>query len=68
MISKKLIPVGNEPGKLYEMAKMHKYQVLLRPAVSMVGTLEYDLAKYVNQLTKPLSPDSYLLRSKDDFI
>ena len=65
---KKLIPVGSKPGKLYGMAKVHLDQVPLRPVVSMLGTPEYNLAKYLDQLIKPYIPDTYLLRSTDDFI
>ena len=64
----KLIPVGNKPGKLYGMAKVHRDQVPPKLIVSMVGTPEYNLAKYLDQLIKPHIPDKYLLRSTDDFI
>ena len=47
------------------MAKVHKDQVPLRPVVSMVGTSEYNLAKYLDQLIKPYIPDTYLLQSTD---
>ena len=50
------------------MAKVHKDQVPMRPVVSMVGTPEYNLAKYLDQLIKPYISDKYLLRSTDDII
>ena len=62
-----LIPSGSKPGKLYGLAKVHKDNPLLRPVVSMVGTPEYKLAKYLDILMKPLIPDTYLLKSTDDF-
>ena len=34
----------------------------------MVGTPEYKLAKYLDNLIKPHIPDTYLLKSTDDFI
>ena len=34
----------------------------------MLGTPEYNLAKYLDQLIKPYIPDTYFLRSTDDFI
>ena len=34
----------------------------------MVGTREYKLAKYLDNLIKPHIPDTYLLKSTDDFI
>ena len=44
----KLIPVSSKPRKLYGMAKVLKDQVPLRPVVSMAGTPEYNLAKYLD--------------------
>ena len=43
-----LIPSGSKPGKLYGLAKVHKDNTPLRPVVSMVGTPEYKLAKYLD--------------------
>ena len=63
-----LIPSGSKPGKLYGLAKVHKDNTPLRPVVSMVGTPENKLAKYLDNLIKPLIPDTYLLKSTDDFI
>ena len=48
----KLIPSGSKPGKLYGMAKIHKTDIPLRPVVSMVGTPEYNYAKYLDSLIK----------------
>ena len=63
-----LIPSGSQPGKLYGIAKERKKNVLLRPVVYMVGTPEYKLAKYLDNLIKPHIPDTYLLRSTENFI
>ena len=63
-----LIPSGSKPGKLYGLAKVHKDNTPLRPVVSMVGTPEYKLAKYLDNLIKPHIPDTYLLKYTDDFI
>ena len=57
-----LIPSGSQPVKLHGIAKVHKTNVPLRPVVSMVGTQEYKLAKYLDNLIKPHIPDTYLLR------
>ena len=54
-----LIPSGSKPGKLYGLAKVHKDNTPLRPVVSMVGTPEYKLAKYLDNLIKPHIPDTY---------
>ena len=57
----KLIPSGSKPGKLYGMAKVHKSDVPLRPVISMIGTPEYKLAKFLDDLIKPHIPDTHLL-------
>ena len=47
---------------------MHKFtNVPLRPVVSMVDIPEYNLAKYLDDIIKPYSPDTHLLRSAEDF-
>ena len=63
-----LSPSGKNPGKLYGLAKAYKDNTLLRPFVSMVGTPEYKVVKYLDSLIKPHIPDTYLLKSTDDFI
>ena len=42
-----LKPSGSQPGKLYGLCKAHKEGYPLRPVVSMLGTAEYGLAKYL---------------------
>ena len=66
--NQELIPSGSQPGKLYGIAKVHKTNVPLRPVVSMVGTPEYKLAKYLDNLIKPHIPNTNLLRSTENFI
>ena len=56
-----LIPSGSKPGKLYGLAKVRKDNTPLRPVVSMVGTPEYKLAKFLDNLIKLHIPDTYLL-------
>ena len=63
----KLIPSGSKPGKLYGMAKVHKFDVPLRLVISMIGTPEYKLAKFLDDLIKPHIPDTYLLKSTQEF-
>ena len=63
-----LIPKGSSPGKLYGMCKIHKKDNPLRPVVSMIGTAEYQLAKYLDSLIKPNLPQSFMLNSTSDFL
>ena len=64
----KLIPSGSGPGKLYGMAKVHKANVPLRSVVSMIGTPEYELSKFLDNFIKPYIPDRHLLKSTDHFV
>ena len=67
-LCKKLVPSGCGPGKLYGTCKVHKTNYPLRPVVSMIGTPEYQLAKYLDQLIKPNMPDKFMLYSNNDFL
>ena len=64
----KLIPSGSSPGKLYGMAKVHKANVLLRPVVSMIGTPEYELSKFLDNFVEPFISKRYFLKSTDHFM
>lgn len=63
-----IVPSGSQPGKLYGLAKVHKPECPLRPIVSMIGTPEYNLAKYLDGFIKPNIPSKYMLASTSDFI
>ena len=63
-----LIPMGCGPGKLYGMCKVHKKDNPMRPVVSMIGTPEYQLSKYLDSLIKPNMPDKFMLYSTDNFL
>ena len=41
-----LVPSGSQPGKIHRLAKVHRESTPLRPVASMIGTAEYNLAKY----------------------
>jgi hypothetical protein len=63
-----LMPTGSQCGKLYGLCKVHKSDFPMRPVVSMIGTPEYQLAKFLDNLIKPNIPDTYMLNSTKDFI
>ena len=63
-----IISSGSKRGKRYGLAKAHKDNTPLRLVVSMIGTPEYKLAKYMDNLIKPHIPRTYLLKSTADFI
>ena len=50
------------------MAKVHKANVPLRPVVSMIGTPEYELSKFLDNFIKLYISDRYLLKSTEHFM
>ena len=53
-IYNKILNCGNYPRKIYYSCKTHLENYLLRPIVSMINTLSYKLAKYLDTLIKPI--------------
>ena len=66
--AKWLKPSGTVMGKLYGTCKVHKEGYPVRPIVSMVNTPEYNLAKYLDSIIKPLIPAKYAVTSNVDFL
>ena len=62
------MPSGSAPGKIYGLVKVHKKDSSLRPVVSMVGTPEYELAKFLDKIIKPYISNNFMLESTNDFI
>ena len=67
-VIRKLIPSGSKPGRIYGLVKVHKNNYPLRPVISMIDSPEYELAKFMDSLIKPLVPNKYMLNSTDDFL
>ena len=53
---------------MYGLAKVHKSGVPLRPVVSMVGTPQYQLSKYLDKLIRPYMSNKYSVSSTYDLI
>src|SRR5262249_33708137 len=66
-VIKKLTPQDPIVSKFYGLPKIHKENVPLRPIVSTIGSTNYKLAKYLNDLLKPLigKTTSYVKNSQD---
>ena len=60
---RKLMPCGSGPGRIYGQAKQHKQGCPLRPVNSMIGTPEYELAKWLDAFIKPYIPNEYSINS-----
>ena len=63
-----IVPSGSQPGKLYGLCKVHKAGNPLRPVISMLGTAEYQLAKYLDDFIKPNINEENSVSSTNDFI
>ena len=56
------------PGYLYGNIKNHKPNNPIRPIISQVTTLTYNLSKRLNEIITPFIPNNYMLKSTSDFI
>ena len=59
---------GPRAGVLYGLPKVHKDDTPLRPIISAVGTYNFNLAKYLDQILKPLVDQEYMLKDTFDFV
>ena len=50
------------------LIKTHKSGNPARPAISMIGSPEYELAKFLDSLIRPYIPDTYMLWSSQEFV
>ena len=59
-----------EPGDIYGNPKIHKSQKNppLHPIISQVGTVTYDIAKWMNSLITQYMPQKFMINSTNDFI
>ena len=55
---KKIYPRGASEPKLYGLPKIHKENVPLRPIVSSIGSVTYEVAKELSRILKPLVGNS----------
>ena len=65
-----MYPSGSAPAPIYGTPKMHKFSssdslLKLRPIVSLIGTCNYNLTRFICDLLSPLVPNDY--SGKDTF-
>ena len=66
---KKMYPTGAVPPKFYGLPKIHKRGIPLRPIVSSRGSINYEVAKELARILKPLVGSSpHHVRNTGDFI
>ena len=64
----KILPCGSRAGVLYGLPKIHKVGTPIRPIISAVKTYNYELAKYLDQILKPVVNSEYMLKDTFDFV
>ena len=68
---KDLYPSGSQPGVLYGLAKIYKALKDAMPSfrsfLSAIGTPAYKLAKFCDQLLKPLISNEYIIKDSFSF-
>ena len=72
-IYKQLYPTGSQPARIYGLPKIHKLtsgskNPPLRPIVSSLGTYNYNLAKYLNEMLTPLVPTRHSITDSFTFV
>ena len=69
----KLVPVGSSPGVLYGLCKVHKSTPNgdncppFRPILSAIGTVSYNLAKFLVPILEPLTTNQYVCKDSFSF-
>lgn len=65
------LPVGDyTPGYIYGNAKIHKNKKdpPLRPIISQIGTVTYDIGRKLKEIITPYMPTKYMINSTSEFI
>ena len=69
----KLVPIGSTPGVLYGLCKVHKSIPNgsscppFRPILSAIGTVSYNLAKFLVPILEPLTKNQYVCKDSFSF-
>ena len=53
---------------MYGLPKIHKNGVPVRPIISAIKTYNYNLAKYLDEILKPLINSPYIIKDTFDFV
>ena len=64
-----LFPSGSSPGIMYGLPKTHKPGKLkFRPILSALGTVNYNVAKFLVPLLEPLTKNDYTVKNSFEFV
>ncbi|XP_063585791.1 uncharacterized protein LOC134763164 [Penaeus indicus] len=58
---------GSLPGILYGLPKVHKPDIPVRPILSAIKTFNYNLAKFLVPILKPITTNEYTVQNSFDF-
>ena len=65
----RIYPTSDLAPKFYGLPKIHKTQVPLRPIVSSIGSITYQLSKFLTQVLSPLVGKSpHFVQNSSDFV
>ena len=65
----RVMPCGSRAGVLYGLPKVHKTGAPIRPIISAVQTYNYKLAKFLDEILKPLAnKGGFMLKDSFDFV
>ena len=67
-ICKQLRPAGSRPPRLYGLLKIYKEAVPLRPIVSNIGALTYQLSRYLGLLSQLTGNSAHHVKNSFQFI
>ena len=67
-ILERIKPSGSRAGVLYGLPKVHKQHAPIRPIISAVNTYNYGLAKYLDEILKPVVNNEMMLTDTFDFV
>ena len=60
-------PIGSQRPRLYGLPKTHKQGIPLRPILSLVGSAQHKLAKFLNFMLQPVTEKYSKFTIKDSF-
>ena len=61
-------PSGCQSEANYRLVKAHKQGYPIRPVISMINTTQYNLAKFLDTVIKPVIPSAHMLNSTSEFL
>ena len=63
----KIRPTGSQRPRMYGLPKIHKQNTPLRPILSMIGSAQHELAKWLSEVLKPVTDHYSTFCVRDSF-